>query len=130
MGHAQRGGRSRWELSGASPSGVAGPSVALGTGSCNANSPVSNDRAKAAAVKSGAKCPDQRRSFSPDGWHNRCGLRPPQASQFVQDAVKALAVDELHDVAGQPILLADAEDWNDISVVQARGPRSRRKRAS
>ena len=39
-------------------------------------------------------------------------------SQLHQDPIKALAVDELHDVVVQPVLLADSEDRHDVGVVQ------------
>ena len=50
-------------------------------------------------------------------------LRPAEPPQFVEHAVEPLALDELHDVIGRLALLADAEDWHDVGVVELRrGP--------
>src|SRR5437762_6182619 len=43
-----------------------------------------------------------------------------QALQFVQDHVQPQALDILHDVVVQAVLLADAEDRHDVGVVQLR----------
>ena len=42
----------------------------------------------------------------------------PAAAQLGDDRVQALALDELHDVIGQPVCLADTEDRHDVGVVQ------------
>ena len=84
------------------------------------NSPVSSERATCAAVIS---------------VRERCG-RPPvtvlparalaglEVLQLFQHLIQPQALDELHDVIRQAILLADAEDGDDIGVVQP-GRRSR-----
>jgi hypothetical protein len=41
-------------------------------------------------------------------------------AQLVEDAVQALAVDKLHGVEVDAALLADAEDGDDVAVVQQR----------
>src|SRR5438552_13016861 len=55
---------------------------------------------------------------------SRSGFRPAQLPQLLQDFVKALAANELHGVIVNAVLLADAEDRDDICVVETcRGPR-------
>ncbi len=43
-----------------------------------------------------------------------------QAFQFLQDLVEAQPLDELHDVVTHSVVFADAEDRNDVGVVQLR----------
>ena len=50
-------------------------------------------------------------------------LLAAQAVQLVEDGVQALALDELHGVVVDAVVLADAEDRHDVGVVQpGRGP--------
>ncbi len=58
-----------------------------------------------------------------DRWrspHASTGRRRPQLAQLGQHLVEPLALDELHDVVVQPVLLADAVDRHDVGVVQPR----------
>ena len=82
--------------------------------SCRWNSPVSSERATSrgrdvraasGAVGPGHVLPARRAA----------GL---QVLQLFQHLVQSQALDELHDVIRQAVLLADAEDRHDVGVVQ------------
>jgi hypothetical protein len=44
----------------------------------------------------------------------------PKLANFAQDCIQTESLDELHRVVMQPVMLADAEDRDDVRVVQPR----------
>ena len=54
-------------------------------------------------------------------WRRRAAPAGGQAFQLVQHLVESQPRDELHDVVVQPVLFADAEDRDDVGVVQPGG---------
>src|SRR5262249_39272867 len=81
------------------------------------NSPLSRDWATSTAET----CRGEICSAPPGG--SGAGAAPAglQPFQLVQHLVQSQARDELHDVVVQAVLRADAEDRDDVGVVQAGG---------
>ena len=78
------------------------------------NAPVISDRAIWAAVRTAASETDFIGGLG--GWTTRLDV-----IQLVQDRIEAQALNVLHDVVRQSIVLADAEHGHDVRVVQFGG---------
>ena len=86
--------------------------------SAGRNSP---DRSDSATLATEAR---RGETWSLSSWRDRrSGTGPAgmNAFELVEDLIKAQARDELHDVVVQAVLFADAEDRDDVGVVQPGG---------